>query len=237
MVDREKLAYWIGVAQTDGFIYKKRKFPGKIAVCLAVNKKSMNMLNKFRQYSRDIFGLYPKPFYDKTNDLIVFRMGATRLKDFFKKHDIDFSDPPNPPTWICKSKKYFGAYFAGVIDGDGDVRIKRKNYPQCVVRITSGKHQNELNDSILRNISCSTRITKTSRTSFLNGREINGTWYSLEFYVSKKNLDFFDRFIVEHMAIDYKREKIKKFIKNRYAPAGIRTPASSQTKRASRVTR
>lgn len=221
MIDEEKLAYWVGVAQTDGCL-NKRKINGKIkiSVDLGVNEKSMNMMNKFREYNFDLFGRNPVLFYNRKDNIHVFRMGASKLLQFFKDNEIDFSDPPKPPKWVISNRKLFGAYLAGTIDGDGDVRIKGE-YPQCFVRISSGGKQDELRAAILENMGCGVHICKRSSVRNLNGREIRGTWFELEFCVSRKNMIFFKDFIVNHVAIDHKRNKLKKFIENRYAPSGI----------------
>lgn len=228
MIDYKILAYWLNVVQTDGFLYKKRdKNRRKLYVEVTVGKKSLPMLNKFTQFSNDLFGLHPKIFHDKNRGMYMFRIGVTKLQKFLEDNSLYFLDPPEPPDWIFKNETYFGAYLAGVIDGDGNVRIKRKSYPQCIIRITSGKPQNVLRDHIVRNLGCKASICKRSRISFLNGRKISGTWFDLEFYVSKKNIKFIRLFIIPHITIDHKRNNLQKFIEKRYdAPAGIRNPAS-----------
>ncbi|MAF99216.1 MAG: hypothetical protein CMH61_01255 [Nanoarchaeota archaeon] len=52
-------------------------------------------------------------------------------------------------------------------------------------------------------------------TSFLNGRKIEGIGHVIEFYVSPKNFDFFSNYVVPHIAIVRKREKIESYIKMR----------------------
>ena len=224
MVDKEKLAYWIGVVQTDGFLHLKKKSKNSdlrtLFVTVGVGEKSLNMLNKFRQYSEDLFGLNPKTFYDKRSKNHVFRMGVTRLKDFFEEKKIDFSDPPKPPKWITDNKKLFGAYLAGVIDGDGDIRIKEEN-SVCLIRVSSGCEQNELKTAILRNLRCGVHICKRSSIRTLDGREIRGTWFELEFGVSGKTYEFLRNFVIDHIAIDHKSNRLRNFIENRYAPSGI----------------
>lgn len=182
-------------------------------------------MNKFIEYSKKLFDRSPKPFTDREKSIHIFRMGAAKLKPIFIEKSIDFSDPPKPPEWIINDGAYFGSYLAGVIDGDGDVRIKGK-YPECFIRISSGKKQNELRNSIIRNMNCGVHICKRSSTRVLNGITINGTWFELEFCVTKKNLLFFKNFIVKHIAINYKRDKIIKFIENRYMPPAGFEPTS-----------
>lgn len=218
-----QLAYWIGVAQTDAYLYRT-KDGKKFFVRMTVGQKSLEMLNKFRNYSGLIFDKTPKIYHDKKRNAYMFRMGANKLLKFFEENEIEFSDPPTPPSWILLDNKLIGAYLAGIIDGDGDVRIKRKVYPQCVVRITSGKSPKKLQNLIEKLLKCSTSITKMTRKSSYQGREIFGQYFCLEFYISPKNIEFIEKFIVPYLALDYKRNKIDLFVKNRYAPAGIRNP-------------
>lgn len=220
MMDLEKLSYWVGVAQTDGSLFLKGK-DRKLYVSLGVGEKSLEMMNKFIEYSKELFDRSPKPFTDRKRNVHIFRMGAAKLKTIFTEKAIDFSDPPKPSEWIVENDKYFGFYLAGVIDGDGNIRTKRKTYPQCVIRITSGKTQDALKKSIINKMNCSVSITKRHGISYLKGRRIEGTSFDLELYVSKKNKYFIEKFVMPHVAIKYKREALKMFIKNKYAPAGI----------------
>ncbi|MDI6722488.1 MAG: hypothetical protein QMD97_02935 [Candidatus Aenigmarchaeota archaeon] len=74
---------------------------------------------------------------------------------------------------------------------------------------------------ISKNLGCGVSISKRSHVSILNGRKIHGTWFEMELYISKKNLKFFKEFVVGHIAIDHKRDKLRYFLENRYAPGGI----------------
>ncbi len=222
-MDDEKLAYWLGVMQSDGCMYvRKRPDVGdKNYITLGVGPKSIEMLEKFSQYCFDLFERSPKIFYDKINGNALFRMSAETLLEFFVSNKIEFSDPPKPPEFITSELKLFGAYLAGVIDGDGDIRIKRKKYPQCIIRITSGSPQVDLANSLREKLKCSVSITKYHRVSWLKERRIEGSWCSLEFCASKRNLAFIREFLIPHIAVSYKRQKLEKFIENRYALAVI----------------
>ncbi len=46
---------------------------------------------------------------------------------------------------------------------------------------------------LVRNMGCAARITKHEMTTNLNGRIIDGIWYVLEFYISKKILQLIIR--------------------------------------------
>jgi len=138
------------------------------------------------------------------------------LLDTFKFFDIKFGNPPRPPKWMSQNLQFFGAYLAGLIDGDGDIRVKRKRYPQCVIRISSGKKQTELSNIIRKLINCSVSITRIEKDKILYGRKIHGICFSLEFYVSSKNYKFAKRFIIPHLTLKHKQEKLQKYIDSRW---------------------
>ena len=137
----------------------------------------------------------------------------------FKSLDINFQDPPKPPSWVKEKINLFGSYLAGIIDGDGDVRIKRRKYPQYMVRITSGSEQTDLTVNIEKFLRCSTTITKRTRKSFYakENRYIHGTSYSLEFLISSKNIEFVKRFILPYINLSRKHNRIKNFIDSKNA--------------------
>ena len=214
----EDLAYWIGVVQTDGYFkkrkYKKRKGYTGFFIKVRVSSKSLPMLRKFKQLSKKLFARDAIIYKDKNRDEFECTIGVKKLLDIFQNLDIDFSDPPTPCEWM-KNPEFFGPYLAGVIDGDGNVRIKRPKYPQCVIRIGSGSEQTELAESIREILNCSVSITPQERDSVLNERKIHGRWFDLEFYVSSKNFKFIQRCVLPHMTIHHKIEKLKLYFKKR----------------------
>ncbi len=216
----EDLAYWVGVVQTDGYLKQfvnKTRNNGRIQYYVKLGVvKSIPMLEKFRKISMSIFGCRGSMWkYEKTN-YIEYKFGASKLLPLFKKLDIDFSDPPKPPRWCLKNSSFFGAYLAGVIDGDGDVRFGRPKYLQCKVRIWSGHPQKELQNSIEKVLKCSVNILRIEKKhSEIEGRAIFGGSWRIEFYVSKKNYNFIEKYLIRHLALEYKRNKIKYFISNK----------------------
>jgi len=189
------LAYSIGVVQTDGSFYESRNLP---MIGLGVSRKSLQMLKKFRKITK--CGYYR------------YKISVKQLLQIFKILDIKFGDPPLPPKWVVTNPNIFGAYLAGVIDGDGDVRIKRPKYPQCVVRISSGRMPKELRKEIKNNLKCEVSSTFRTNVSYLNGRKILGKWCTIEFCVSKKNREFIRNFILPYMTLIYKSHKLSDFI-------------------------
>lgn len=77
--------------------------------------------------------------------------------------------------------------------------MKRKKYPQCVIKITSGKSQKELADSIEKFLKCAVSITPYEGKRVLNEKIIHGKWYELEFLISSKNYLFIKRYVTPHI--------------------------------------
>ena len=209
------LAYWVGVVQTDG--YHKKYLPknrNKIrnSIVLDVNPRSLPMLLKFRGISRKLFPINGSTYNIRNGSSVAFKFGINKLLPLFEELEIDFSDPPKPPKWIVGDSAFFGAYLAGVIDGDGDVRIRRPQYPQCVIRINSGSFAEELLNSIKYKLNVGASILKQYNENTYKSRKISGYSYRLEFCVSSKNFDFFEKHVLDHIALDYKRDKIKNYI-------------------------
>ncbi|MBT4539653.1 hypothetical protein HOI26_00295 [Candidatus Woesearchaeota archaeon] len=217
-MNSENLAYWLGVAQTDGYLKKqfvKSRNLLRYLVVLDVGFRSLPMLKKFRNVSDEIFGVKGTIWENKKRNTIEYKFGAKNLLPIFDKLKIDFSDPPKPPRWVLNNEQYFGAYLAGVIDGDGDVRIRRPKYPQCVLRITSGKPATELMDAIKQILNIGASQSISYNNSIYQGRRISGKSYRLEFCVSSKNSNFFKDYVAHNMALKYKRDRIINYISNR----------------------
>jgi len=211
----EELAYWVGVLQSDGCLttrnYRDRK--SQKIVKVEVAPKSLEMVKKFSQLSELLFTRKAKIF-KLSSGKFKFSIGASQLIEIFEKLDIDAKDPPRPPFWVLDNYPKFGAYLAGLIDGDGDIRIKRPEYPQCALRITSGGVQTSLKKAIKELLKCGVSITYRSGTSMLDGRKIEGKWYDLEFVVSRKTRDFLEKFVLPKMTIKHKVQKLSEFLSN-----------------------
>jgi len=210
----EELAYWVGVAQSDGSLCKyleKGRTKPKYKISMEVNEKSKLMLVKFVELSNDLFKR--KSGIWKTNrDTWCMHIGVSNLIDLFQKIDIKFKDPPIPPDWCLKTESFFGAYLAGLIDGDGNVKIRRSKYPVCVVTISSGVKQIELCKAIKNKLKCGASVSKEIKKGYLDGRLIEGVGYRLEFLVSYKNIKFFKLFIVPYIQLERKKSKLENFI-------------------------
>lgn len=212
----EELAYWIGVAQTDGSLYYQGKGKKYLYLELEVSRKSLPMLKKFSKITYKIFNLNGKVSKRKDrNTFFRFRKSVTKLAPLLESLDFEFKDAPIPPYW-CVSQEFFGAYLAGLIDGDGNIRyLKFKNIKTCIIKISSEQKQMILAKYINKFCNCKTRITFRQEYNMLGGKRIFGRWYELEFNVSPKNFIFFKKFVLPYIAISYKKDKLFNFIKER----------------------
>lgn len=206
---RKQFAYWVGLTQSDGSLSSRKN--GFVSLAFAVNDKVLAEL------FRDVCNTYFNKALNvsqRSDGRWCCGMGVNKLLKMFESLGLEFRDPQRPPSWISRSDNLFGAYLAGIIDGDGNVRIKRPKYPQCVIRITSGHEQTELSNSISKTMKCGVSITKRHRVAFYKSenRLIDGTWYDLEFLVSSKNMSFMKSFVLPYVLLESKHRKIKNYI-------------------------
>lgn len=176
------------------------------------------MLEKFREITSKIFNLNVEIRKRKDRNIFKFRKSVTKLSSTLRNLDFEFGGEPVPPFW-CRTLQLFGAYLAGIIDGDGNIRIigQKTKYPQCVVKISSGEKQTTLSEIIKNFFNCSSRIIERDEINNLKGKLIHGKWYELEFYVSSKNYSFFDKYVIPYLTINYKKDKLQSFILNRWS--------------------
>jgi hypothetical protein len=213
----KELAYWIGVVQTDGYFkkyYDKYKKNQKYYIVLEVAKCSLEMFEKFRSISIDLFNIKGS-YWISNREHFNFKMGCKRYLFLFKELDINFSDPPKPPSWVFSSKEYAGSYLAGVIDGDGNICITRPKYPQCKVRIYSSVKQDKLILFLSEFLNCSIHQHISYSTSMIKDRIIYGKTSIIQFYVSPKNIDFIYNHVLNNISINRKKEKLINFKKKR----------------------
>lgn len=200
----------MGVVQTDGSMTRSGKVP---TIQFGVHQKSLPMLEKFQRITKENFGRSCK-IEDDSLGYKRYRVSVGRLTKAFDILGIEFGDPPKPADWTKENRFYFGPYLAGIIDGDGDVRVKRPQYPQCAVRISSGSKPDDLISAVKGNLCCSVSSSRRAGTREIRDRKISGSWWETEFYVSRKTARFFLEEVLPHMAIRHKSEKIKDFISN-----------------------
>lgn len=209
----ENLAYWCGLVQADGYFKKKRQ-RGRDNYLIVFAVKDKILVEAFQKISASVLGRNTVIYKRRNLNLFVCEIGVTRLIPLFEALDVRFDNPPKPPKWILDDLRLFGAYLAGLIDGDGNVRIKRPEYLQCGIRITSGSRPKCLRASIKRMLGCGACITKRHNRSFFKkgNRIIEGSWYDLEFLVSSKTKDFIEQNVLPNIRLSRKSEPIRKFI-------------------------
>jgi len=206
-------AYWVGLVQSDGS-FRKKVYGKKISHLICFASKDRILVESFQKISADFLNRHAKIFSRSNQDIWFCEIGVARLLNLFESLDIKFTDPPIPPEWVKENPKLFGAYLAGVIDGDGNIRIKRPKYPQCAIRISSGTPQIELRNSIIELLGCSAWITKKHQRALFKkeNRMIEGTSYDLEFVVSSKNINFIKLNILPNIRLIRKSEPLGTFI-------------------------
>lgn len=207
------------VVQSDGCLieYKEkgRKKP-RHDVSLIVSEKSLPMLLKFRELSRELFKRNSKIWKLSKGNYWGMHIRVNNLLRIFEDADINFGDPPIPSHWIMKNDGFFGAYLAGVIDGDGNADIKRPKYPQLLIRITSGKSQTFLAKAIKQKLNCSVNIYHRVADKILRNQKIHGEWFELHFLVSSKNYKFVKRYVLPHVEISHKKDLLEGFFMERF---------------------
>lgn len=214
----EKGAYWLGLVHADGFI-SKYMIKGKTKCELGLETISEILIKEF-QKGLKIFGRNVSILKTKRNTYKC-KISAKSIENVLSSMNITLREQQYKPTnFICKNERLFGAYLAGVIDGDGDIRIKRKmTYPQCAIRITSGSIQPKLRNLIAQNMRCS--VAERHRIVFRNNKKMQ--WYELEFLISPKNMVFIKNYVLPNIKLPYKKGRIQDFIESRDGSLAGRT--------------
>ena len=156
-----ELGYFIGVGQSDGYLKKPKNSSYYLGI--GVRKKSLPMFNKFRNLCKRLTNNSGSTYIDKryNNKSYQFNVGCGHLVPTFEELNLVFNESC-PPKWLVKNKIIFGAYLAGLIDGDGDVRITRQKYPQCSVRISLNRKIPELTNAIKNSLRVSVSKSPTN---------------------------------------------------------------------------
>jgi hypothetical protein len=212
----EELAYWVGIVQTDGCIVKyvpKNRKTERIEISMEVSKKSLPMLRKFKEICQTYLKRKCKIWKVRRGQFAT-HVCVKGLQDVLESLGVNVKGI-KPPKWVVRNMKFFGAYLAGIIDGDGNVRVKRKKYPQCAIRVYSKENPSILAEFIRKFLRCAVRITFHTGTRKLNGKIIVGKWYELEFLVSSKNYIFMSKYVIPFLQIKYKRDKLTRYINQR----------------------
>ena len=205
-----ELAYFVGVLHSDGCIYtwNDKKHHRKVNVLLInVGKLSLPMLFKVQKIFKQVFKRDIKILNHKY-DTLVFDAKINRLMPFFKELEIIKN---GIPEWIKSNKIFFCSYLAGLIDGDGNVKITKPRYKQCRVTIISGDKLN-LKRLIMKYLKCKMWIEQINKPSTLpSGKKILPNAKRYCFCVSSKNMSTFRKHVYSEMQILHKRRTIENY--------------------------
>ncbi len=203
------IAYLIGVTQSDGYIYtfhdKSGKFRNRFR--LSVGQKSLSMILKVRDILQIEFGRKIK--ITESNNSKSFRKVYSLSMEFnklFEKFQHFGIQKERIPEWIKNDEKLFFSYLAGLIDGDGSVNINRPAYPQCRVRITDNKSNEELLILLERFLLC-----KPWKEKIHNKNAVSHC-----FCMSHKNFFLIKKNLLPLIQIGYKKQKLSNFIDMKY---------------------
>lgn len=214
------IAYFIGVLHSDGYIYvfnDKKRNRRQIRLGLEIGTKSITMGLKFKKILLDYFGKSVNLRQRPNKTTLNLQTSINKFWNILK----NWNDGKIPED-IKNDKVLFGAYLAGLIDGDGHIKIKKdikgRVIPQCVVKIASNRPLEDVKNLIEFYMNCKVHF------EFKNiGKGVNTC-----FYISKKNTEFFKNYIYPNMVMPYKLNRLQNFFKlKKNEPAGIRTPISA----------
>jgi hypothetical protein len=198
------LAYLLGVFQSDGCYWKfYNKKRNKLVHRLGFygNEKSLPMLEKAQAVLKKEFGR--NLAISMRNDKKNFYIQTSINSDLEVFERLGFLSPKShTPRWISKNEEIFFAYLAGMIDGDGNVCIKRPSYPQCRVTITSEFTLPELKVFIEKFLSCKVNYYKYK----------NRNAYNIDFYISSKNARKARENLYPNLTIKHKRDALNSFL-------------------------
>lgn len=212
----ENIAYFIGVLHSDGCIYvfnDKKRNRKQIRLSLMVGCKSIPMAIKFQKILLEYFGKTVNLRKIPNKNAYSIQTSINRVWHIFQHWD-NYNLPDN----IKNSKKLFGAYLAGIIDGDGTVKIKHNKdrvIPQYVVKIASDCPLQEIKFLIGRYLTCSVYF------EYDHNKKGNGV--NTCFYLSKKNVDSVKHIVYPHIELLHKKERLEKYFRLVNEPARIRT--------------
>ncbi len=195
-IDSE-LAYFIGVLHSDGCIYifnDKKQNKKKIRLSLGVAQRSLPMAITFQRILFEKFNKKVNVRKVPNKNLYSIQTSINRVANIFQNWNS------NLPETIKSNKSLFGAYLAGLIDGDGTIHLKNnkdRKLKQLRIEICGPEKLIEVKLLI-------ERYTK-SKVHFVKYR--NRNCYDTAFYVTYKNLIFLEENVFPHIMLTYKKDK------------------------------
>lgn len=200
----ETVAYFIGVLHSDGciYIFNDKKYNRKvIRLSLNVGEKSIPMAMKFKEILSDYFDRTVNLRKVPNKNSFVIQTSINRLYNVFKKWENN-----QLPNEIKKDAKLFGPYLAGLIDGDGHLKLKNnkdRRLKQLIIRICGPKKLADVKKIIERYTS--------SKVHFVNYK--NKNCFDTCFYVTYKNLLFLENHVFPNIVMPYKKQRFEEHAK------------------------
>lgn len=199
----ENVAYLIGVLNSDGYLYlflDKKRNRKIYRLRIDVAGKSLPMIKKFEAIFNETFGKEVHVYDNQRWNRYEFGTSINQLRSFFKPLENGEIYPI-----MKRNPELFGAYLAGIIDGDGHVQKKNnkdRKIPQMRIEICGPNPLFEIKEGI-------ERFTR-SKVNFIKNKGENS--YDTYFYVTGKNRYFLENFVIPHLALDYKKENLQKYL-------------------------
>ena len=158
------------------------------------------MAEKFRQVLAERLGINTTIRKKPCDNAFMLQTSINKTAELFrewKKEELN--------NEISQRIELFGAYLAGLIDGDGHIQIKHNKdrvIPQCRIEIAEDRPMKELQHLLFYFFNCKAHFIKC-RTS---------NCVETGFYVSKKNIAFLEKYVYPHIVIVHKKEVFAKFL-------------------------
>lgn len=200
----EDIAYLIGVLQSDGCIYEfydKKRQRKQIRLSLEVGKNSLPMSEKFKHILEKTLDIHVNIRKSPSaKNAYIIQTSINRKAELFrewKKEELNNS--------INSRIELFGAYLAGLIDGDGHVQIKHnkdRKTPQMRIEIAEDRPMKVLQYLLHKFFKCKTHFTKCRTSNCIETC----------FYVSKKNIKSLELYVYRHLTIKHKKERFRQFL-------------------------
>lgn len=213
------LVYFIGVLNSDGYIYifnDKKRNRRQIRLGLEIGTKSITMGLKFKNILFNYFGKSVNLRQRQNRTTLSLQTSINKCWNLFKNWNNG-----KIPEDIKNDKSLFGAYLAGLIDGDGYIKIKKdvadRLIPQCVVRIASGRPLEHIKSLIEEHVKCRVHFEFHKKSKGVN----------TNFYISKKSIQFVEEYVYPHLVMPHKLAALERFFNMKGGPARIRTPISA----------
>jgi len=205
------LAYMIGAINSDGCIYffnNKKRNMIIARLEFTIGAKSMPMLEKVQD-------VLLEHFKKRTTIQVRNYKNSYALHTSINRHLTAFLswEDYKIPAEIKSDAYLFGAYLAGLIDGDGYVKTKHnidRKRPQSVIKIASDRPLEGISTLIQKYAAC--------KVHFEHNKKNKGVQTC--FYVTKKNAKFLKDCVLPNLAITHKIEALSNMLKD-YEPARI----------------